>query len=338
MASVSSEGHTGAERESAAAPSEEPRGAALAAAPGGVQAAVLRMQRTAGNAAVGALLGGRPTLARSAVEGVQPATEEGEEEQSQVLSGDAADALREAVESRRSETLAAAAAAPPSKAAKHNLSTLCFQPMALGGPLQAPAWGLLAHAFLSSDYEAKMGVRRNVDAYLDDSFAGPIDPRYAAFLIKMNPGMPTWKQVLLATTTMRRPDVVLHDGAGRREFEEFKPNSIPGVIAGLAKVAEIEAIMSLLSLPYVPGHTYVPSATIPIIGTSVAGIPVNFSLSAKRLAPGLVVYEFCIETDWLKVTLAAAVLAVIAAILILTRGRVRIPIPTFGPSPIPVFP
>jgi len=74
---MSSEGHTGAEREPVAAPSEEPRAAALAGAPGGMQAAVLRMQRTAGNAAVGALLEGRPStrsVARSKVDVLWPGT------------------------------------------------------------------------------------------------------------------------------------------------------------------------------------------------------------------------------------------------------------------------
>ena len=61
----------------------------------------------------------------------------------------------------------------------------------------------------------------------------------------------------------------------------------------------------------------------------MGGIPVNLSLGVQRMAPGLVCYQLCIKTDWVKVTLAAAVLALIAAILILTRGAVPIPVPAF---------
>jgi hypothetical protein len=302
---------------------------------------LLRLQATAGNAAVGRLLAARRTqqLARMAdVAGLETPPRETVGDES-VTAGPATetaqrdmDALREAVATRRVAMLTPNL----SSSSSYNLSSLCFTPMPLSGPAYADAWGLLAHLFIEHDYEAKMGVIRGVDAYFDNPFAGPIDPFYVAFIIRKNRRLAAWKQVFLAVTSLQRPDVLLHDWRRRREFEEVKPRSIAGVFAGVQKIGMISAYMGLLGLPYRRGTTYTPTFSIPILSTSVGGVPVELWLKVERLAPGLIVYEYCIRTDWGLVAWAAVIAAILAILAIIFRGRIPIPAPTPAPIPIPI--
>jgi hypothetical protein len=255
------------------------------------RATLLRLQASAGNSAVGALLGARAperALARTVNLGPQ-----------------------------------------------HNLSKLCFNPMALAGPGYAGAFGLLAHAFIANDYESRQRVTRNVNVYFEDSLAGPIDPRFAAFIIRKNPTLPAWAKVFLATFPVRRPDALLHS-TRRQEFDEFKPDSPLGVLDGLQKLGEVSLYVRALGLPYVIGHSYVPSPNIPMFSTTVGGIPVALSLDVRRLAPGLIVYEYCITTDWGKVAWAALIAAILAILAIIFRGRIPVPGPSPVPAPIPI--
>ncbi len=213
------------------------------------------------------------------------------------------------------------------------LTTRCLAPNAIAGPRYADAFGIFAHAVIAVDYETRQGVARGLSAYIDDGFAGQIDPRYAAFLIGKNPALPSWAKVALAISTLQRPDVVLDDGV-RREFEEVKPASATGLVDGLAKVATVSAYMASLALPYTPGVTYVPTPNIPIFSTTVTGVPVHFSLSVARNSPGLIVYKYCIRTDWSRLAWRAVIALILLIMAILTRGRFRPPV--LWPRPIPV--
>jgi hypothetical protein len=101
----------------------------------------------------------------------------------------------------------------------------------------------------------------------------------------------------------------------------------------LQKLGEVSLYVRALGLPYVIGHSYVPSPNIPMFSTTVGGIPVALSLDVRRLAPGLIVYEYCITTDWGKVAWAALIAAILAILAIIFRGRIPVPVP--GPSPVP---
>lgn len=219
----------------------------------------------------------------------------------------------------------------PAAAKSGSCTSWCFAPLPLSGPAYADAWGILAHAFISSDYESVQGVTRGGDVYFDDSFAGPIDVGYGRFIHRKNPGN-IIAPVFFATTPVKRPDALLHDSA-RTEFEEFKPDSIPGKIDGHVKLAVINGYMGLLGLPYTLGTTYTPTASIPILTTSLRGIPIEFSLSLKRESPGLIVYEYCICTDWGLLAKGAVIALIILLIAIILRGR-GLPVP--GPVPVPV--
>lgn len=220
------------------------------------------------------------------------------------------------------------------------VSDLCASPGAFFDFPTAAAFGILAHKLVEQDYETEMGVTPPADVYFDDAFAGPIDPDYVAFIVRKNPGMPAWQVVLLSVQSVNRPDILLHD-AGHQEYEETKPDSMMGELSGQIKLAFIEDYMTRLGLPYVRGTSYTPSPTIPILSTTVAGIPVEFFLSLRRGDDGLILYQLCIRTDWLKVTLLAVLIALIIILIALLGDEIEIPIPEPGeplPDPAEPFP
>lgn len=233
--------------------------------------------------------------------------------------------------------------APKGAVGSYSLSFKCVAPMALGGPMYRDAWGILAHAFLSQDYSDVMGVPRGRDLYLDDSFAGPVDPRYAAFLIRKNPSLPAWAKVFLALTSIKRADVVLHDST-RQEYEEFKPDNIFGIIAGETKLLQIQVYMAALGLSYKRGTSYTPTPMTR--SATLAGVPVELWLAARRESNGLVVYKYCIRTDWGLLAWSAVIGLIILIIYLILKGKVPAPsppgtppeLPPPSPVPIPVPP
>lgn len=261
-------------------------------------AQVLRLQRAAGNRAVAA-------LARAAAP-PQP-TPQSEPTQEEIA---------EATSAARTGS---------STMMRGSCTNWCFTPLPLSGPAYADAWGILAHAFISWDYERVMGVSRGGDVYFDDSFAGPIDPGYGAFIHRKNPGN-IIAPVFFAVTPVKRPDALLHDAA-LTEFDEFKPDSIAGRLDGNIKLALIDGYMGLLGLPYHRGTSYTPTPSIPILTTSLRGIPIELSLSLRRDSVGLIVYEYCICTDWGLLTKAAVIALIILLIALILRGGIPVPVP-----------
>jgi hypothetical protein len=207
------------------------------------------------------------------------------------------------------------------------VSTFC-QPPGFWLPIpQAAAFGFIAEKFIEADYMSKMGVAPPATAYFDSALAGPIDPAMVRFIILHNPGLATWKQVFLAITPVRRPDILADNGT-LQEYEEIKTDSIFGITEGFAKLLEIRAWTGALSLPYVRGSAYSPTARIPLFSSTLpTGIPFNLSLAVRRESNGLIVYKLCIETDFLKLTLAALIAALIAAIIILIPKPLPVPVP-----------
>ncbi|HVL95417.1 MAG TPA: hypothetical protein VM266_06110 [Solirubrobacteraceae bacterium] len=285
-----------------------PAPAALSAAPlaPASPAGLLSLQRRAGNRAAAA-------LARTAVPSPQPTGEPTQEE------------MTAAVEATRT--------GPSTVVRSSGCTNWCFAPLPLAGPVYAGAWGMLAHAFISLDYESVMGVSRGGDVYFDNSFAGAIDPGYGAFIHRKNPGN-VIAPVFFAITPVKRPDALLHD-ASRTEFDEFKPDSIAGRLDGRLKLAQIDGYMGLLGLPYHRGTSYVPTPSIPILTTSLRGVPIELSLSVRRDAPGLIVYEYCICTDWALLSKAAVIALILLLIALILRGRIPMPSPSPVPIPIP---
>lgn len=218
------------------------------------------------------------------------------------------------------------------KKIQRKVSTFCNPPSHWG--MHPSSWitlGILAHLLGQVDYMSKMGGARGVDLYFDNFAPLPVDPLYAAFIIRHNPGLSAWKKVFLSLTPLKRPDYMVHR-PGLTEFDELKPDSIPGVVDGMTKLGEISAYMAVLGLPYHVGSTYKPSGRIPLFRSSLGGTPFEVSIKFTRKAAGLVVYEYCITTDWAKVAKAALVALVVILLIIFAK---KLPIPRPVPAPLP---
>jgi hypothetical protein len=205
-------------------------------------------------------------------------------------------------------------------------------------PLSA-AFGLVAEKFISADV-LKSNVIVPGNAYLDNPFAGPIDPGLVAFIFAKNPGLGVAQRLAVAGTSVARPDVIMHQPP-IVEYEEIKPNSVAGRAAGRSKLRALDLAYWTIPLPYMAGTAYVPPPpTVIVSGTVVVPIvgpiPLKVSFQINRDRAGLLVYDICVETDWVKA--AEAMLLLIAAIIaaILSRGRIgRIPMPRPLPVPVP---
>jgi len=180
--------------------------------------------------------------------------------------------------------------------------------------ITSSAFGFLVETLINADYCSTVGCMPVVTDYFDD-----LSPtNYVNFLIAHNPHLAPDRTslMILAATGLNRPDI-LTDRPGRKEFYEIKPKSVSGIEAGIAKLLTLSAFMSVYGLPYVYGTTYSPSSRNLFTITVPAGPwPIKVSITVSRIAPGLIVYEICVEGELALVTVAALALAIIAALLI----------------------
>lgn len=216
------------------------------------------------------------------------------------------------------------------------VSKVCNPPSVwflLGGPqnlFAAQTFGAIAETFISADVIARNGVTLG-NFYFDNPLAGPIDPVLVAFIIAKNPGMSWVHQLALGAAAVARPDVLMHQGF-LTEFEEVKPNSVAGRAAGRAKTRFLSSFYPSLSLPYTAGTTYIPHPPFVIVSGSIGSVPIVITFETTRDRNGLLVYDICVETDWLLVSLAAIAIVIAIILILLTRGRI-IPVPM--PQPLP---
>jgi Domain of unknown function (DUF4157) len=183
------------------------------------------------------------------------------------------------------------------------------------------AFGLIAEEFISDDVVTKNGVAPG-DFYLDNPFAGPIDPNYVLFILGKNPSLSRLAKGAIAASMAVRPDVLMHQ-PGLTEFEEVKPDSLAGRSAGRAKVKGLNAFYSTFTLPYVPGSTYSPMPPFVIVSGTVSGVPVTVTFEVTRDRNGLLVYDICVETDWLKIAELAFLIAILIILGILAKGAIE---------------
>jgi hypothetical protein len=214
----------------------------------------------------------------------------------------------------------------------------------VGAAVASGLFGLIAEGLLEADYLSKRPGKIFVDHYFDN----PIPASYIAFLAHHNAHIRnpvTLAQLAILVNLdgagILRPDI-LTDQAGIKEYYEIKANSTAGSAAGSLKLLGIDAFLGTFRLPYPRGATYAPtpsillaSGTIPTLGGPV---PFTATLEASRTAPGLIQYVVCVETDFLKIGVTAAVIIALVILVIITRrlpGRVPIPVP--GGLPVPSF-
>ena len=222
----------------------------------------------------------------------------------------------------------------PSPVAIHRaIVTHCLAPSEVPSITQnqASSFGRIAEYPIIMDYcRATGGCALLVSDYIDNDMAAS----YIAFLAAKNPHLTTQDIIelaLAATVTggLSRPDVLTHKPP-RFEFEEVKPDSVTGRLAGRLKLSSLATLFARFSLPYLPGATWTGAGTVPLF-TLPGGVTVF--LEWHRNVPGLVVYNLCVRGE-ASVLAAYGVLAIlIAAILILlTRGRIL----RGGPAPLPI--
>lgn len=199
---------------------------------------------------------------------------------------------------------------------------LCFPPGPIMGPQWGSGFGTIAERFIEQDYCATLGCTPATE-YIDN-----FNPTaYLNFMRAHNPSLTTGaRAVALAAasvTGIARPDIMTDNGV-RREYYEIKPFSPDGVSAGMEKLVEIMAFMSLLSLPYIPGVTYSPSKDIPMMSGMVLGEPLAVSLNIQRHLPGLVTYSLCLQGNLsailAKVALAALLAWIVAQLLMMAAA------------------
>jgi hypothetical protein len=225
------------------------------------------------------------------------------------------------------------------------ISEKCYAAGPTAGPKFQSALGVLAHAIIATDYELALSVMRGRDLFVDDSFIGPVNRDYVAFLFRKNPGLSPDVQNQIRRGNYKRPDIVLDDGP-RREFEEIKSDSEAGRNEGRKQVRVLSLWMQGLGLPYTTGSSYDAPSRIPIFDTTVAGLPVDFSIRTYRDQPGLILYRYCIRADWTRLTKngVIAIVIIIIAFLLKYGGVIPkppgsppiLPIPIPQPNPIPI--
>lgn len=306
-------------------------------------AGLLALQRTAGNAAVGAVLAsrrtGQPVVQRCGDHPCDCAEEEREAaaglprpESLQLMTAGEATMRRPGLQEgeRQSEpgegritsaALITGALVRGSGPTSSGGQRLCFPPAAFTNPQFGSGFGTIAERLIEQDYCDTLGCAPTT------TFIDNFNPTaYRAFLVSHNPSLRSrGKAIALAVasaTGIARPDIMCDDGA-RKDYYEIKPLSPSGVAAGLEKLAEIAAFMAALGLPYVPGTIYSPSKDIPIMSGLVIGEPLTVSLNVNRFVPGLVTYSLCLEGNLAEIlakVALAALLAWIAAELLAAAG------------------
>jgi hypothetical protein len=219
------------------------------------------------------------------------------------------------------------------------VSKICNPPsmwFALSNPAALPvrAFGAIAEALISSDIVSRNGVAPG-NFYLDNPLAGPIDPRLVNFIIAKNPGMSLAHKIFLAAAAVKRPDVMMHQGI-MTEFEEVKPNSIPGRVDGRSKVFFLSNFYPTLGLPYTAGTTYVPHPPFVIFSGMIPGThtPIIVTFETSRNSNGLLVYDICVETDWGAVALAAIAIVIAIILMLLAKGSIE-RLPELPPEGLP---
>lgn len=133
---------------------------------------------------------------------------------------------------------------------------------------------------------------------------------YLFFLARHNPQFTPAAQAdyfgrTRAADLRRIPDFLLHK-ADERVFYEVKPDSGRGRADGVQKVGILGAVYREFDLPYRGGTSFHPRDHL----VARFGNALKVTLRARRAAPGLIVYQLCLDANG---TLELATLAVLLA-------------------------
>jgi hypothetical protein len=202
------------------------------------------------------------------------------------------------------------------------MSNRCIAPSEILTPQASSAFGSVAEITIASDYLSFVGRTAIFPAstkdFVDYTPGFGNVPMMIAFLKTNNPKLSVSKVASLSGAGLTKvADIITHDSPIQTAFYEIKPNSVDGRFAGRIKVASVDALMTALSLPYVPGTIYMPDKSIRFFSGMVLGSPLELFFHFKRTAPGLILYEICAEGDLEKIGLKVLISVIAATIVIL---------------------
>ena len=180
--------------------------------------------------------------------------------------------------------------------------------------------GAAAETIIEADYlrDVRRGAffPRSKTDFADFSHGFGNTTLFIAFLKANHPTLSVSQLAFIsAGGDLKIPDLMTNDPARRTEFYEIKPNSIDGRFAGATKVSLIGAMLAANALPYIAGVQYTPDKKIRFFSGLVLGHRIEVFFHFKRIAPGLIIYEFCIEGDLSGLALDV-LLAVLAATIV----------------------
>ena len=197
----------------------------------------------------------------------------------------------------------------------------CLAPSEFLKSAMTVAIGAAAETFIEADYlqnvrRTSYFPRSTID-FADFSHGFGNTVLYIAFLKTNNPGLSVSQLAAISGAgDLKIPDIMTHDLARRTEFYEIKPNSVDGRFAGPTKIALIGAALASQGLPHRAGIQYTPNKRIRFFKGAPLGHSMEIFFHFERTAPGLIVYEFCVEGDLqglaLDVLLAIVAAAVVA--------------------------
>ncbi len=195
----------------------------------------------------------------------------------------------------------------------------CLAPSEIPGvvPREASTFGGLAEDLIYADFRAQHPATGNQVFCDNHNPAG-----YLYFLAVNNPRFPQSLQEdyfrrVRGEGLMHVPDFMLHTPA-ERSFYEVKPDSASGRRDGMHKVGTLQAIYRTYHLPYIAGNRHAPRDH----EVARMGSALRVTLRVQRIAPGLIVYRLCLDSETtLEIATLAALLAWIVRELNQQRGR-----------------
>ncbi|APZ94607.1 hypothetical protein [Fuerstiella marisgermanici] len=186
----------------------------------------------------------------------------------------------------------------------------CIAPSEIPGisSTEASVFGAVAEELIYADF-LKTYVRRGTEVFQDHHNPAA----YLLFLATNNPHFTeqmqrdyferAWAQKLAKV-----PDFLVHKPT-EKAFYEVKPDSTNGMKAGVDKVGKLSAVYRYYRLPYHAGNVFTPrDHNVASYGTALRVV-----LRVRRVAPGLIVYKLCLESEG---TLELATLAVLLAYIV----------------------
>jgi hypothetical protein len=170
----------------------------------------------------------------------------------------------------------------------------CLAPSEIPGisSSEASDFGGLAEDVIYADYCLQFGC------FPGQVFVDHNNPAaYLYFLASHNPQFTEAMQReyyrrLLGAGLMRVPDLLV-DRPTEKAFYEIKPDSPSGLSAGVEKVGTLQAVYVTYQLPYVGGTLFKPRDRV----VAQLGTALRATFRARLAAPGLIVYQICLDVQ-----------------------------------------